>query len=79
MQITLGKGANPDVPDKIAAMLADYPGTFDLEVDRSAPEGIIIRWADHMLDGTLQMHRLELLERALRRITQTLYPDPDTR
>lgn len=79
MQVHLGKGARADVCENIKAMMADYPGHCELQTDESAPEGIIIRWADHMLDGTLHMHRPELLERALCRITQIIYPDSETR
>ncbi len=73
VQINLGKGARSDVCEKIKLMMADYPGHFGLQIDESAPEGIIIRWADHMLDGTLRMHRPELLESALRQITHIIY------
>ncbi len=79
MQINLGRGAHSDVCEKIKEMMADYPAHFELQIDDSAPEGIIIRWADHMLDGTLSMQQPELLERALLRITHVIYPGSATR
>ncbi len=79
LQINLGKNACPDVKRKINAMMADYPGQFELLKDESAPEGIIIRWADHMLDGTLRMQHEEISERALHRITRIIYPHREVR
>ncbi len=79
LQIDLGRGARSDVCEKINATMTDYPGQFELQTDESAPEGIIIRWADHMLDGTLRMQHPQLLENALRRITDIIYPGPEAR
>jgi hypothetical protein len=79
MQINLGRGACSDVCERIKVMMADYPGQFELQIDESAPEGIVICWADHMLDGALRMQHPELLESALRRITQIIYPEPEGR
>lgn len=79
MQIILGRGARSDVCAKIKVMMTDYPGRFELQIDESAPEGITIRWGDHMLDGTLHMQRTALLDGALRRITHIIYPDSTPR
>lgn len=79
LQINLGRGARSDVGEKIKAMMTDYPGQFELNIDESAPEGLTICWTDHMLDGTLRMQHPKLLDSALRRITRIIYPDSENR
>ncbi len=79
VHISLGQGGHCDVCNKIERMMADYPGEWNMTIDESSPAGIVIRWAQHLLDGSLRIQQPELQERAMRRITQIVYRETTAR
>ncbi len=73
LQIRLGKGGSADVCDKVKAVMQDYPAQCEVLVDSGDEPGVVVRWPDHLLDGSLRSQYPLIRERALERVAQLIY------
>ncbi len=60
LHVLLGAGTKKDVVSRIEDKLKQHKGDCSVELDASAPAGIVVSWPDHYLDGTLISHCQEV-------------------
>ena len=73
MHIRLGRGARQEVQAQIETAMQDYQGPWQIELDHEMGPGIVIRWDDVLLDGTLRTQCDGVGRMLLRRFADVLH------